>query len=668
MKKNVSLILIGSVVVALLIPTAVPMVGSVHHEKNIAVTRVDPAWQWAQGGGGSSLDYGHDVAVDSSGNCYVVGKFDRPALFGTTVLTGYGGWDIFVAKLDTKGDWQWAVNAGGSKQDEGSSIAVDAEGNSYITGVFYDVAHFGNFTLTSIGGPSDPDVFVAKLDTNGNWEWAIRAGGYIGDAGYGIAVDSNGCSYVTGHFMYIATFGNTTLTSQGSADVFVAKLDNNGDWQWAVSGGGSLADYVHDIAVDSRGTTSITGDFEGTASFGTTTLVSQGNADVFVAQLDTNGNWLWAKSGGGSSIERGYDVAVDSDGNTCITGTFMLSATFGTTTLTSQGGWDVYVAKLDNNGDWQWAVRAGGGSSDGAWGVAVDTFGNIYITGVFEGSTVFGTTELTTQGIKDIFVAGLNAEGDWQWAVDAGGADWDEGYALAVDRNRYVYTTGYFDGLALFGATTLTTQGEFDVFIAKLSHDGVNLPPVADFSYSPETPVAGQTVTFDASHSYDPDGDIVSYEWDFGDETAGTGVTLEHVYAAPGTYAVSLTVMDREYSKTTLTKKIKVVDVPVEIDFAITGGVGVRAVITNNGREDASDVPWLIRVDGGMLGLIKKVAEGTVDSIPAGGSQTVRTGILFGLGPLTITARVGAVEKTATGKQFIVFSMVNEGYQHCRLG
>jgi hypothetical protein len=564
--SNLMSVIVGFFVSTVLLTTAVPLVDSTRAEPAIEKTVGTPPWQWVKGGGGYAMDYGHDIGVDASRNSYVVGKFHGSAVFGSITLTSHGGWDIFVAKLGTNGDWQWVVSAGGMFQDEGLGIAVDDAGNSYITGIFYDVAYFGNITLPSVGGL---DVFVAKLDTNGNWQWAIRTGGWVGEAGYGIAVDDDGFLYVTGHFMYRADIGNTTLYSNGSADVFVAKLDQNRNWLWAVSAGGPSEDYVHDIAVDKRGTVSIAGDFMQSAVFGTTTLVNQGGTDVFVAQLDTNGRWLWAKSAGGSLGETALDVAFDSSGNTIITGPFIGSATFGATMLSSIGGMNVFVAKLDASGDWMWSVSGGAGSSDSSWGVAVDTQGTVYISGVFEGSAEFGTTTLTAQGMKDVFVACLDAGGGWRWAVGAGGADCEECYALAVDSNHQIYTTGYFDGSATFGTTTITTQGDFDVFIAKLSLNAV--------------------------------------------------------------------------------------------DFALAGGLGVRAVIMNNGVEDACDIPWLIRVDGGMLGLIKKVAEGNVDVIPAGESFTVKTGIFFGFGTLSITARVGAVEKTATGTQLVVLSMVNDG-------
>jgi hypothetical protein len=614
--------------------------------------KTDPlTWQWAQDAGGLSMDYGYDVETDDSGNSYVVGKYDTMGIFGKTTLTSMGGWDIYVAKLDPEGNWLWAVSAGGILQDEGLGITVDNQGNSYITGIIYDTVWFGNISLTTVGGL---DVFIAKLDTYGVWQWAIRAGGWVGEAGYGIDTDHNGNLYVTGHFMWTATFGNTNLTSQGGADVFVGKLDTNGVWQWAVSAGGSQADYVHDIAADTEGNTYITGDFEGTAQFGDTTLTSQGDADIFVAKLDTNGNWLWAYSAGGTFIDRALDVAVNG-GTIAITGLYSLTATFGSTTLTSQGSMDIFVATLKIHGNWRWAVNAGGINSDAGWSVALDEAGNSYITGVFEDTATFGTISLTAQGVKDIFVASLNTEGTWRWAIGAGGNNWQEGYALALGAPGNIIITGYFGEQATFGDTTISSQGDFDVFIAKLHEE--NQPPVADFNITPKDPAAGQTVTFDASSSFDPDGQIVSYKWDFGDHSTGSAMVIEHVYNEPGTYDVTLTVIDDDSATGVLTRQIEVSVGQPPIVFTIKGGIGVTAVITNNGTKDIIDVPWFIRVDGGILGHIQKTKEG-MTNVTAGESATVGTGIFFGLGPIKITVRVGSEEKTAAGTQFLMLSLV----------
>ncbi|MDY0112281.1 MAG: SBBP repeat-containing protein, partial [Candidatus Syntrophosphaera sp.] len=150
------------------------------------------------------------------------------------------------------------------------------------------------------------------------WLWAKQAGGTYSDEGNGIAIDSSGNSYVTGRFQGTATFGTTTLTTTGSseiADIFVAKLDSSGNWLWATKAGGNDRDYGYDIATDFSGNSYVTGYFNGTASFGGTTLTSSGQEDIFVAKLDSSGNWLWAKKAGGTCSESGLSIATDSSGN-----------------------------------------------------------------------------------------------------------------------------------------------------------------------------------------------------------------------------------------------------------------------------------------------------------------------------------------------------------------
>jgi hypothetical protein len=136
------------------------------------------------------------------------------------VIGNYGYPDIFVAKLDANGNWLWAKNAGESNHDHGSGIAVDNSGNSYVTGYFRYAANFGILTLSGYG---EYDIFVAKLDANGNWICADNAGGVNWDYSNGIAVDNSGNLYVTGYFAGTAFFDNTTLVSNGGYDLFIAR-------------------------------------------------------------------------------------------------------------------------------------------------------------------------------------------------------------------------------------------------------------------------------------------------------------------------------------------------------------------------------------------------------------------------------------------------------------
>ena len=181
------------------------------------------SWQWAVKPDGSDGTAGYGIAVDSSGNAYATGEFGGTASFGSTNLTSSGGGDIFVAKLSSTGSWQWAVKAGGSSGDDvGNGIAVDSSGNTYVTGSFSGTATFGSTSLTGSGGD---DIFFAKLNSSGSWQWVVKLDGIeapVPSTGLnGIAADSYGNLYVTGFFTGTATFGSTSLNSSGNSDIFI---------------------------------------------------------------------------------------------------------------------------------------------------------------------------------------------------------------------------------------------------------------------------------------------------------------------------------------------------------------------------------------------------------------------------------------------------------------
>jgi len=432
-----------------------------------------PQWQWAKQAGGIEKDVGYGISVDTNGNSYATGFFQGTATFGAFTITSSGGYDVFVAKFDADGNCLWAKQAGGSGYDVGYGISVDANGNSYVTGSFPGTATFGAFTITSSG---EPDVFVAKIDTDGNWQWAKQAGGSATEFCYGISTDANGNSYVTGSFNGTATFGAFTITSIGWPDVFVAKIDADGNWQWAKQAGGSSFEEGYGISVDANGNSYVTGYFPNTATFGAFTITSSGGYDVFVAKIDTDGNWQWAKQAGGSDADLGYGISTDANSNSYVTGSFIDPATFGTTTLTGSGGEDIFVAKIDADGNWQWAKQAGGSDSDDVKGISVDANGNSYVTGSFRETATFGAFTITSSGNKDIFVAKIDADGNWQWAKQAGGPDpycgSDQGKGISADANGNPYVTGYFSNTATFGAFTITSSGGYidsDIFVAKIT-------------------------------------------------------------------------------------------------------------------------------------------------------------------------------------------------------
>lgn len=435
---------------------------------------------WAESAGCNSISYndqGQGISCDDAGNSYVAGYFAETAVFGSITLTSNGPGDIFVAKLSTNGNWLWAKRAGGPNFDYGYAISTDSSGNSYVTGSYIGTADFGAYSLTSSG---NQDVFVAKLDTAGNWLWVSSAGGTSVDIGKGISLDSSGNSFVTGYFKTTAFFGTTELTCSGTEDIFIAKLDISGNWLWAKRSGGTTDDEGRGVSTDSSGNCYVTGYFRGSSNFGSLLSSMDGSKDVFIAKLDTSGNWLWARRAGGSDKDVGWGVSTNSDGISYITGEFMYTAVYGDTSLTSLGVEDAFIAGLDANGNWLWATRSGSTGDDRGTAISADSGGNCWVTGFYTGTVAFGSTSLTSQGDQDVFIARLDSAGNWLGASGAGGADFDYGYAIAAGSGDSGYITGAYQDLANFGDTALSSLGNYDIFAAKLSRPaepGIPLSP-----------------------------------------------------------------------------------------------------------------------------------------------------------------------------------------------
>ena len=421
-------------------------------------------WLWANGAGGASSDRGRAIATDALGNCYTTGSFVGTVTFGTTSLTSSGSNDIFIAKLDTYGNWIWVKKAGGTGADAGYGIAIDAEGNCYITGHFQDTAGFGGTSLVSSGAS---DIFITKLDSDGNWQWAKKAGSASSDIGNAISTDEDGNCFVVGYYQSTASFGESSHISSGSYDMFVAGMDTNGNWLWSKSAGGNSTDIAYGISTDADGACYVTGSFMGEATFGVTNLSSDGSADIFVAKLDSDGDWLWAVRAGGTGSDTGNGISTDVNGNCYITGSFSATASFGSSNLSSAGGVDIIIAKIGTNGNWLWAKRAGGTGADTGYGIATDASGNCCLTGFFSGSAAFGSTSLTSSGANEVFCTKLDTDGNWLWANRAGGSSLDIGYAIASDPSGNCYIAGAFVGTANFGSVSINPGSSNDIFIAK---------------------------------------------------------------------------------------------------------------------------------------------------------------------------------------------------------
>ena len=237
--------------------------------------------------GDTSSDYGYAIGVDSSGNSYITGSFQGTINFGGGDITAAGfDYDIFVLKLNSSGTFEWVYTAGDTEMDNGWSIAVDSSGNSYITGRFEETVNFGGGDITVAG---EKDIFVLKLNSSGVFQWVYTAGGSSSDFGYGIDLDSSGNSYITGYFEETVNFGGGDITAAGSYDIYVLKINPSGVFQWVYTVGGTSSDYGRDIALDSSGNSYITGYFRGTVNFGGGDITAAGSSDIYVLKINPSG-------------------------------------------------------------------------------------------------------------------------------------------------------------------------------------------------------------------------------------------------------------------------------------------------------------------------------------------------------------------------------------------
>ncbi len=430
-----------------------------------------PTYAWATQGGGLGSDYARGVSALADGSSIITGSFRGTAIFGDTTLTSNAGSrDTFTAKVKADGTYAWATKGGGKNMDVARSVSALPDGSSIITGRFRGIATFGTTApLTSAGGD---DSFTAKLNADGSYVWATKGGGLGSDYASGVSALLDGSSIITGHFSGTAIFGSTILTSTaGSDDSFTAKLNADGSYAWATQGGGLGSDYARGVSALADGSSIITGIFNDIAIFGSTTLTSAGSYDSFTAKVNADGTYAWATRGGGPYYDYASGVSALPDGSSIITGYFDGIATFGTTTLTSSyGSADMFTAKLNADGSFAWATQGGGGGYDTASGVSALLDGSSIITGYFDGTAIFGSTTLTsTAGLYDTFTAKLNADGTYAWAIRGGGASDDYAYGVSALPDGSSIITGRFSGTAIFGTTTpLTSAGSYDTFTARI--------------------------------------------------------------------------------------------------------------------------------------------------------------------------------------------------------
>jgi hypothetical protein len=427
-------------------------------------------WLWAAHIGSSLNDIANGVS-DKNGNFYIAGTFNGQFnQFLDTSLFCHGNNGMFLAKYDNNGQEKWvsqfdADNFPFNCYDGIGDIMVDVDDNIYVTGLFYSNAHFGNISLNANNG----DMFLAKFSSSGNCLWAKKAGGSGKDGGTGLAIDSAYNVYVCGQNFETAQFDSLNIDQGG----FLAKYDSSGLCMW-VKKIVSYSSYLQQarvqftcMKIDKDKLLMCGGEMVPSFSVDTMIFNHPGYGGQLLCCFNLSGNIKWAKEGISIGANSGVNMAVDSIGNIYITGQFDTFINFGDTVLHGTASkLDNFIAKYNSSGDFFWGRYIHSGITTSIGTIISDDIGNTYVSGGFSGKSVFCSDTLYSDTQEDMYLARYNMDGECLGATHFGSA---EGLEVGIDGANQPIVVGVFPGIITIGANTFTSFGDKDIFVAKCS-------------------------------------------------------------------------------------------------------------------------------------------------------------------------------------------------------
>ncbi len=528
---------------------------------------IDPVLSYSTYLGGIFDDIGADIQVDANGNAFLIGDTNSPGFPTFNAFQGslFGGTDVFVTKIDATGsNVLYSAYLGGVDNEFGKALALDSNGNAYVTGETQSVDFpvsinafqpaFGGFSVQG-------DAFVVRLNATGSaLDYSSYLGGSGGEIGFGIAVDASGAAYVTGgtssaDFPISVNAFQSIFGTQG--DVFVTKVSPSGNSVvYSTYLGGAFTENGLGIALDTDNQATITG-FTNSPGYPLANAFQdelKGLNDVFVTRLNASGtDLIFSTFLGGDDDEAGNKVVLDALGNVYLAGevrsdNFPLKAALQ---KSMRGLVDGFVTKMNPNGTGLiYSTYLGGGDTDTIRGLAVDPTNHAIVAGVTSslGFPIAAPFQAAYGGgTSDAFVARFSTAGNTlEFSTFLGGSDTDAAFSIATDAdgNAYVIGTTSSDDFLIKNALQTTRQGGVDTFVSKL----VEVPqPFAVISGTPTSGKPPLNVTFDGSASIvTGGGSIQTYHWDFGDGTTTTTTTsgTSHTYTTAGTFTATLFITD----------------------------------------------------------------------------------------------------------------------------
>lgn len=424
-------------------------------------------YEWGAVFGGTANQISTSIDVDASRNVYSTGRWRNGTVDfdpgpGTSNLTAGAEWDGYVQKLDANGNFLWVRQIGGTLSVTPLELKVDASGNVIIVGYFEGTVDFnpgaGTNNRTSVG---NLDIFILKLDASGNFLWVRTFGSVDEDMAQGVDLDSSGDILIGGKFRQTIDFdpgpGVSNTTSAGNSELFVLRLDTNGNFVWVKSYGGIDNENLRAITVDGNGNIYTVGHIQGTADLdpgpGVFNITAIFLASHFVQKLDASGNFVWGRVVTDGVFNVINDVAVDIAGNVYTSGEFQnttdLDPSAATANFTASGTRDGFVQKLDAAGNYVTAFIISSAGFDETGPLSTDALGNVYLTGAINATFDFDPgpgTAIINPTSQTGFVQKINATGDFVWVIALEATNNTEYESIALDDETSIYLLGNFGG------------------------------------------------------------------------------------------------------------------------------------------------------------------------------------------------------------------------------
>lgn len=537
-----------------------------------------PEFEWVKTYGNIDSDWGKDVAVDNQNNVYATGMFQGTIDFdpgaGVTNLSSGGGRNIFIQKLNPAGDLIWAKVFPSGSSFTVNSMTVDYQNNVIIAGYFNGTSSFQTVDSTStLSNPTaQSDAFIVKMNAAGQFLWARSFGnpndiGMEGDQITSIKTDNSGNIYSTGYYYGVADFDPGPATanlnnSSGNSDIFIQKLNPQGNYVWAKRVGGSGYDQATSLEV-SQNSVVITGWFQLAVDFNpgaaTNQLVAGAQStDMFLLFLTTDGDFTRVKHFDGPITNKGVEVAATSTGDFYLTGTYAdtLDLDPGSgTQLVYTAGTSFFVVKLNSVGDFIWGKSFSDSGSGYQYPTALEALQQkgVVISGAFTGTADFdpgnGVSNLTAVGEADVFLLYLNENGNFVWAGSFGNTSPgynDLAWNIDTDNSGNIYSTGWYIETVDFdcgaGVEERTSVLYDDIYLLKMHADllSVNEHSLSDFNFypNPSTETVFVSTRESENHNiriYNALGTKVMES-----HFSGTEIQLDIQSLSPGSYTVEL--------------------------------------------------------------------------------------------------------------------------------